>query len=250
VTTRVFRNEREAAAAVADGLASAVARDPAIVLGFATGRTPLPLYARLADLHGQGRLDCSRVTTFNLDEFWRLPSSHPGSYRAYMDRHVFSRLGIAARQVRFLDGMAADPERECQRYEDEIRSAGGLGVQILGIGANGHIGFNEPGSALSAHTHLATLMAQTRRANAVFFSGDAAQVPAQALSMGMGTILSARRVILIAMGRGKARAVQSMVQGPLTTRLPASFLQLHPAVDVVLDEAAAERLASSRGEPA
>ena len=242
----VYRNEREASAATAEELASAIVRHPAMVLGLPTGRTPLPLYARLAELREQRHFDASRVTTFNLDEFWRLPASHPGSYRAYMERHVFSRLAIAAGQVGFLDGMAPDAETECLQYERAIRAAGGLDVLILGIGTNGHIGFNEPGASLRARTHLAALKPQTRRANAVFFEGDASKVPGQALCMGMGTILGARRIILMAFGRGKSKAIQGMVQGPVTTRLPASFLQLHADVDVVLDEGAAERLAASQ----
>lgn len=238
----IFRNERDAAHALAEDLASTVARNPRLVVGLATGRTPLPLYARLAELYEQGRLDVSEITTFNLDEFWQLPPTHPGSFRAYMERHVFSRLRITPRQIRFLDGLAADAGAECRRYEDAIRTAGGLDVQILGIGANGHIGFNEPATALHPRTHLAELKAQTRRANAVFFEGDHSRVPVRALCMGMATIFGARRLVLVAMGRGKAKAVQAMVQGPVTTRVPASLLQLHPAVDVVLDEAAAERL--------
>lgn len=239
----VYHSPRTAASALARRLAQEIRATPGLVLGLATGRTPVPLYHRLVALvHGR-RLDLSRVTTFNLDEFWRLPASHPGSYRSYMDRHLFADGGIAPARVNFLDGVAEDAEAECARYERAIERAGGIDLQVLGIGANGHIGFNEPGPSLQPRTHLATLKPQTRRANAAFFGNDQARVPAQALSMGMATILQARAIVLLATGRSKRRVVRALVHGPLTTRLPASFLQLHPNVEVVVDEAAAEGLA-------
>ena len=242
----VFRHEREAAAALAERLAAALGERPSLVLGLPTGRTPVPLYRQLVALHARGRADFGRVTTFNLDEFWRLPPEHPGSYHAYMERHLFGHVTIARERTHFLDGTAPDAAAECERYETAIAAAGGIDIQILGIGANGHIGFNEPGMALQARTHKATLKPQTRRANAGFFGDDLSHVPGEALSMGMATILHARSIILLAMGRGKGRAVERMVNGPLTTRLPASFLQIHHDVEVVLDEAAAERLTETQ----
>jgi glucosamine-6-phosphate deaminase len=197
-------------------------------------------------MHARGRIDLSAVTTFNLDEFWRLPPDHPGSYHAYMERHLFGHVRIARPRIHFLDGMAPDPDAECARYERAIAEAGGIDVQILGIGANGHIGFNEPATVLQARAHRVRLKPQTRRANATFFGNDAALVPEEALSMGMATILHARRIILVATGRGKGRAVERTIAGPLTTRVPASFLQVHPNVEVVVDEAAAERLTESQ----
>lgn len=245
----VHRNERDAAQAVAERLAGEMRVRPQLVLGLATGRTPIPLYQRLVSLAAQGRADFGAVSTFNLDEFWRLPPDHPGSYRAFMARHLFGHVRIPSANIHFLDGMARDAAEECARYERAIAAAGGIDVQVLGIGANGHIGFNEPAGTLHARTHLASLKAQTRRANATFFADDAAAVPAQALSMGMATILQARAIVLVASGRGKGRAIERMVNGPLTTRLPASFLQVHPDVEIVLDEAAAERLtATQRGQ--
>ncbi|MCL4811023.1 MAG: glucosamine-6-phosphate deaminase [Vicinamibacteraceae bacterium] len=241
----VFRHEREAAAVLADRIAAEVAANPALVLGLATGRTPVPLYQRLVDLYRRRGIDFSRVTTFNLDEFWGLGPDHPGSYRAYMQRHLFAHVNIDPARVHFLNGLAPDAERECARYERAIAEAGGIDLQVLGIGGNGHIGFNEPAGALNARTHLAVLKPQTRRANASFFGNDASRVPADALSMGMATILQSRTVVLVAMGRGKRRAVERMVHGPLTTRVPASFLQLHPQVEVLLDEAAAESVTLS-----
>lgn len=242
----VFRNEREAVLGVAESLAAAVRANPGLVLGLATGRTPIPLYRQIVAMHARGRIDLSALTTFNLDEFWRLPPDHPGSYHAYMERHLFGHVRIARSRINFLDGMAPDAEAECARYERAIAEAGGIDVQILGIGANGHIGFNEPAAALHARAHRVRLKPQTRRANATFFGNDAALVPEEALSMGMATILHARRIILVATGRGKGRAVERTIAGPLTTRLPASFLQVHSNAEVVVDEAAAERLVESQ----
>jgi glucosamine-6-phosphate deaminase len=212
------------------------------VLGLATGRTPVPIYRRLVARHARGLVRFDGITTFNLDEFVGLPTGHPGSYRSFMDRHFFGPAGVDPRHVRFLDGQAPDLDAECARYDRDIVGAGGIDVQLLGIGANGHIGFNEPGPALAARTHRARLRPQTRRANAVFFDRDAERVPAEALSMGMASILGARRLLLVATGRAKRRAVAGMAEGGLTTRLPASFLQLHPRVDVYVDEAAAADL--------
>jgi glucosamine-6-phosphate deaminase len=242
VKLTVFRHERDAADALAQRIASALAAQPALVLGLATGRTPIPLYQRLVTLHRDGLADFGEASTFNLDEFWGLGADHPGSYRAYMERHLFAHVNLRRERVHFLDGLALDPAQECARYERAIEQAGGLDLQVLGIGANGHIGFNEPAGTLHARTHLATLKPQTRRANATFFGNDAERVPRQALSMGMGTILRARAIVLIATGRGKRRAVAGTVNGVLSTRVPASFLQVHPDVELLLDEAAGEQV--------
>jgi glucosamine-6-phosphate deaminase len=249
VKLTVFRHERDAADALAGRIASALTARPSLVIGLATGRTPIPLYRRLVSLHREGRVDFGEATTFNLDEFRGLGAGHPGSYRAYMERHLFSHVNIRPERVHFLDGLAPDPALECERYERAIEAVGGIDVQVLGIGANGHIGFNEPAATLHARTHLATLKAQTRRANATFFGNDAGRVPAQALSMGMGTILRARAVVLLAIGRGKRRAVARTVNGVLSTRLPASFLQVHPNVELLLDEAAAEQVTEALLRP-
>src|SRR5215471_17773938 len=210
-----------------------------MVLGLATGRTPIRLYHELGTLHAHGQADFSRATTFNLDELLGIPGDHPGSYRVFMHEHLFSRVNLPAGQIHFLDGTAQDPEAECERYESAIAAAGGIDLQILGIGTNGHIGFNEPARALQPRTHRVTLKASTRRSNAGLFQGDAARVPTDALSMGMATILHARRIVMIATGKSKARAVERMVHGRIETRMPASFLQLHRDVELVLDRAAA-----------
>jgi glucosamine-6-phosphate deaminase len=235
----LYPNERASARALARHISGAVRRKPDLVLGLPTGRTPIAFYQELCKLRDQGRLDLSRVTTFNLDEFLGIPPSHPGSYRRFMETHLFVPADVPADRINFLNGAAADPEQECLRYEEAIARAGGIDVQILGIGTNGHIGFNEPAEGLQARTHRVTLRPETRRSNAALFGGDAAAVPSEALSMGMATILQARSIVLLATGRSKASCVDRLLRGPITTGLPASFLQLHPAVHVVVDEAAA-----------
>jgi glucosamine-6-phosphate deaminase len=159
-----------------------------------------------------------------------------------MERHFFRHINIDRRHIHFLDGATRDPAAECKRYEAEIRAAGGIDLQVLGIGGNGHIGFNEPADSLVARTHVVRLQLQTRRANASLWGGDVTRVPRRALSMGMATILHARSIVLMATGAEKAACVSAMVDGPLTTRTPASFLQLHPEVHVMLDRAAARGL--------
>jgi glucosamine-6-phosphate deaminase len=247
VIITVFTSERDVAASLARHIAAALRVNPGLVLGLPTGRTPVLLYRELAALHARGEADFSQVTTFNLDEFLRLPAHHPGSYRTFMEHHLFSRINISPSRIHMLDGMAANPEGECHRYEAAIVAAGGIDLQILGIGTNGHIGFNEPAAELQAHTHRAALRPETRRSNAMLFGGDVEQVPAEALSMGMATILHARSIILLATGHSKAACVERMIHGPLTTRLPASFLQVHRDVQVMLDEAAAARLHLAAG---
>src|SRR5262245_50081310 len=210
-----------------------------MVLGLATGRTPIRLYHELGTLHAHGQADFSRATTFNLDEFAGIPADHPGSYRVFMQEHLFSRVNLPVEQIHFLDGAAADQDAECARYDAAIAAAGGIDLQILGIGTNGHIGFNEPARTLEPRTHRVTLKASTRRSNAGLFHGDADKVPTHALSMGMANILHARRIVMIATGKSKARCIERAVKGPIDTKLPASFLQLHRDVELVLDRAAA-----------
>ena len=241
----IFPDGAAVARALARRIAAAVLVKPAIVLGLPTGRTPLALYRELGALHAAGA-DFSLVTTFNLDEFLGLPPEHPGSYRSFMERHLFQHVNIPFERHNFLDGSAADPDAECARYERAIAEAGGIDLQVLGIGTNGHIGFNEPARELQSHTHRVTLKAETRRSNADLFGGDAARVPAEALSMGMASILGARAIVLLATGSGKAACVERVVNGPLTTDLPASFLQLHRDVDIMLDEQAGRRLGNRR----
>jgi glucosamine-6-phosphate deaminase len=239
----VFKDERILAKTKAAQIAAALSEKPDLVLGLPTGRTPVRLYRELGSLHWTGHADFSRATTFNLDEFLGIPADHPGSYRTFMEQHLFSRVNLAPENIHMLNGAVSDPEGECGRYERAIEEAGGIDLQVLGIGTNGHIGFNEPARELTGPTHRVTLTASTRRSNAALFGGDPDKVPAEALSMGMSTILHARRIVLIATGKSKARCIEQVVNGPITTKLPASFLQLHPDVELVLDEAAAGELA-------
>jgi glucosamine-6-phosphate deaminase len=238
----VFPSDRAASRALARRIAEAVAANPRLVLGLPTGRTPVTLYDELASRFSQGDVDFSQVTTFNLDEFVGIPASHPGSYRSFMQTHFFARVNIDVSRVNFLRGDAPDLQEECARYERAIADAGGIDLQVLGIGTNGHIGFNEPARVLQSRTHRVALKPETRRSNAALFGGSVDEVPCEALSMGMATILQARAVVLLAMGRSKASCVERAITGPLTTDLPASFLQLHHDVDVMLDKGAAERL--------
>jgi glucosamine-6-phosphate deaminase len=234
----VFKDERTLARTLATQIAATLKETPATVFGLPTGRTPIRLYHELGSIHA----DFSRATTFNLDEFLGVGPEHPGSYRAFMQQHLFSRVNLAPERIHVLDGAAPDPEGECARYEAAIEDAGGIDLQVLGIGTNGHIGFNEPARELAARTHRVTLKESTRRSNAALFGGDAGKVPKEALSMGMGTILHARRIVLIATGKSKARCIDLVVNGPITTKMPASFLQVHSNVELMLDEAAAGRL--------
>jgi len=250
VKITVFENERVLARTLAVQIAAAIGQRPGLVLGLATGRTPIRLYHELGSLHAHGQVDFSGVTTFNLDEFAGIPAEHPGSYRVFMHEHLFSRVNLPADQIHFLDGTAPDPDAECERYETAIAAAGGIDLQILGIGTNGHIGFNEPARALQPRTHRVTLTASTRRSNASLFGGEAANVPAEALSMGMASILHARRIVMIATGKSKAKCVERMVRGPIATKMPASFLQLHRDVEIVGDRAAVALLQGGAPGPA
>jgi glucosamine-6-phosphate deaminase len=242
VRISVFTNERLLARSLALRVAARLRQTPKLVLGLATGRTPLPLYEELAALHGAGETDYRQATTFNLDEFVGLSADHAGSYRSYMREHLFRHVNLSPRRIHFLDGQAAALDAECERFETAILRAGGIDLQILGIGANGHIGFNEPASQLSPWSHRVRLTRASRQANAGFFGGTLGDVPREALSMGVATILRARSIVLIATGPRKAGVVARMAAGPVTTKLPASLLQLHPDVEVWLDEPAAERL--------
>jgi glucosamine-6-phosphate deaminase len=242
VKIRIFRTEDQLAAALARGIVAKLRTQPRLVLGLATGRTPLPLYRALSALYARGGADYSQVTTFNLDEFVGLDPSHPGSYRAYMREQLFRHVNLSPRRIHFLDGLAPDPDAECARFESSILKAGGIDLQILGIGANGHIGFNEPAPALSPWSHRVRLTLASRKANAGFFGGRLGDVPREALSMGVATIMHARSIVLMATGREKADVIAKSVTDPVTTRVPASLLQLHHDVEIWLDEDAASKL--------
>jgi glucosamine-6-phosphate deaminase len=238
----IFENAAEASGALARHVADALRRVPDLVLGLPAGRTPVDAYTELCRLHSRGEADFSRATAFLLDEFVGLDASHTGSFRRFLTEHLLSGINIDPARTHSLNGIVADPDVECERYEETIAACGGLGLLLLGIGVNGHVGFNEPGDALHARTHRVRLLDSTRAENAGPFGGVAARVPREALSIGMATILRADTIVLIATGERKAKAVEAMLRGPLTTQLPASLLQLHRRVEVYLDRAAAAAL--------
>jgi glucosamine-6-phosphate deaminase len=239
-----FPDEQALASALAARVLECITANPAVVLGLPTGRTPLAFYRTLRERSADDRVDWSSVRTFNLDEFVGLDGRHPGAYRAYMCRELFDHVSIDPAHIHIPDGRAEDLKAECRRYEAAIAAAGGIDLQILGIGTNGHIGFNEPAEGLCAETHIADLEPRSRESNALLFGGDWRAVPERAISMGMATILGARNIVLMATGEKKADAVRGLVDGLITPKLPASFLQVHPRVTVMLDERAASRLAA------
>jgi len=229
---------REAARMVA----RAVRSKPEIVLGLATGSTPLGLYKELIALHRAGSLDFSRATGFNLDEYLGLPATHPQSFHHFMEHNFFSHINLSRQNIHIPDGtVSRDYDGYCARYEQSIKSAGGIDLQILGIGRNGHVGFNEPTSSLASRTRLKALSRETIEDNRHFFSSES-EMPKCAITMGIGTILESRRVLLLASGRSKAAAVAKAIEGPITSSVSASALQMHPDVTFIIDEDAAYSL--------
>ncbi len=228
---------KEAARLVADRLR----KKPNLVLGLATGSTPLGLYKELIRLHKDEGLDFSKVTTFNLDEYVGLPPSHDQSYHYFMNENLFKYINIAPRFIHVPQGMAKDVDAFCAWYEKRIEENGGIDLQVLGIGANGHIAFNEPGSSLGSRTRIKTLTGTTRMDNARFFKTKE-EVPRYAITMGVGTIMDAKELLLLANKSGKADAVKAAVEGPITAMCPASIIQMHRSAFVFLDKDAASKL--------
>lgn len=230
----------------ADAVETVLAARPDAVLGTATGSSPLPLYAELARRCAAGRLSLARATAFMLDEYVGLPDGHPERYHAFMERHLRAVTDLPAERLHGPEAPAgaddAALEEACRRYEDAMAAAGYCDLQVLGIGSDGHIGFNEPGGPLSSRTHVGVLADSTRRDNARFFGGDLDAVPERCLTQGLATIMEARRIVLIATGEGKAEAVAAMADGPVSPDLPASVLQEHGDALVLLDPAAASGL--------
>lgn len=224
-------------------IADEVKQRPDTVLGLATGGTPVGMYRELIAIHQKEGVDFSQATSFNLDEYVGLPGHHPQSYRAYMDENLFRHINLPRDKTNIPRGDAADLGAECKRYEKAIAAAGGIDIQVLGIGNNGHIGFNEPGSTTDTTTRVVQLTESTIEANARYFD-TIEEVPTQAVSMGIRTILSAKKIILLASGRAKAQAVQRMLEGEMTPDVPASLLQQHPDVTVIVDEEAASALSA------
>ena len=233
----------------ADVVCKAIRTKPDLALGLPTGETPVGMYRQLVSAHRRGEADFSRVRAFNLDEYLGLAPAHPASYHAYMREHLYAHVDISPQRARIPQGAAPEPEAECRAYEEAIAAAGYLDLAVLGIGRNGHIGFNEPGSALHASVHVARLSAETRQlAFACWAAADASlfpkceDFPSRAITMGMGTILKSKRILLLASGESKAQAVRQAVTGPLTLQVPASLLQVHRNVTLLVDCQAAALL--------
>ena len=218
-------------------ISAEVIRKPDCVLGLATGSTPVGTYRQLSAWNQKGDFSFKDVRTVNLDEYLGLPPTHDQSYRYFMQENLFDKIDIPFEHTHVPDGMAADPEQECRRYDELVRSLGYADLQLLGLGRNGHIGFNEPGDCFIKETHVVELTQNTIEANARFFENEAA-VPKKAITMGIGCIMAARRVLLVASGANKAEAVYRTVCGPITPQCPASILQLHNDVVIVGDEEA------------
>lgn len=236
-----FNSDEDLAQSGANLIASLLQSRPKAVLGLATGSSPVGVYAKLADMHRKGLVSFAKATSFNLDEYVGLPSGHEQSYRSFMNEHLFRHVDMDPARTFIPDGNAPDLAAECARYDRLLEDEGPIDLQILGIGSNGHIGFNEPDSSLSGGTHAVDLLEETRIANARFFP-SLDDVPKQALTMGISGILKARQIVLLVRGEEKAEALRNAVKGPITTRCPASLLQSHPNVVVLLDAAAGKYL--------
>ena len=221
-------------------VASQITLKPDSILGLATGSTPIGLYDNLIEMNKNGEIDFSEITSFNLDEYYPIKRDNDQSYYYFMNEHLFSKVNINKENTHIPNGEAEDPEAECKAYEKQINAAGGVDLQILGIGQNGHIGFNEPADTLCVATHVTDLTPSTIKANARFFASEA-EVPTRALTMGMGTILRAKKILIMANGAAKRDAVATMLAGGLTTACPASLLNLHADVTLVCDGAALGR---------
>jgi glucosamine-6-phosphate deaminase len=236
------RDAAEISRQAAQLVASAIRRKPALALGLATGGTMVAVYQELVRLHKAGSLDFSRVVTFNLDEYLGLPAAHPQSFHHFMQQNLFAHVNINPHNVHIPDGtVRGDYDHYCKSYEDAICQAGGIDLQLLGIGRNGHIGFNEPTSSLGSRTRLKVLNQETIDDNAKFFA-PGEESPRCAITMGIGSILEARKILLLATGASKAAAVAKSIEGPVTSAVPASALQLHPEVTFVIDDPAAAQL--------
>ena len=236
------RTDEEFYRQAAQLIATAIKKKPSLSLGLATGGTMVDLYQHLVRMHKQGAIDFSQVVTFNLDEYLGLPASHPQSFHHFMQNTLFRHVNINPHNIHIPDGtIRGNYDQYCASYEQAIRDAGGIDIQLLGIGRNGHIGFNEPTSSLASRTRLKVLSQETLNDNARFFA-PGEESPQCSITMGIGTILEARKILLLATGEAKADAVAKSISGPVTSAVPASVLQLHPNVTFLLDEGAASRL--------
>ena len=238
----VYKNEAEVGKAAGMIVASEILKKPDCILGLATGSTPIPTYQEMIRMNKEGILDFSKVRSFNLDEYIGLSPEHVCSYRRFMNEQLFDHINIDKANTHVPCGIGADHEADAKAYDAAVEAAGGIDLQILGIGHDGHIGFNEPGAAFELGTHCVSLTEETIEANKRFFDGDVNQVPKQAYTMGIKTIMQARKVLMVANGAGKADIVKKAFFGPVTPEVPASILQMHPDFTLVLDAEAASRL--------
>ena len=238
----ILKDPAEIGRVAADAIEALLNRKPDAVLGLATGSSPLAIYDELAARCAAGRVSFKQARGFTLDEYVGLPPDHPERYRNVIDSVFVSRVDFAPGAVAGPDGLAPDIPAACTQYEEAIRAAGGIDLQILGIGTDGHIGFNEPGSSLASRTRIKTLTHQTRMDNARFFDGDIKKVPTHCLTQGLGTIMGARHLVLVATGRNKAEAVHHLTEGAVSAMWPATVMQHHPHATVLIDDAAARRL--------
>ena len=239
----VCKTKEEASALAAAMITKAVKKNPKTVLGLATGSTPVLMYNEMAKAVAAGEVSYKEVKSWNLDEYVGLAPTHEQSYRYFMNENLFKKIDIDIANTHVLDGLAADPEQECQRYEQQIKDAGGIDIQVLGIGSDGHIAFNEPGTSLKSRTSVVYLTPSTVKDNArLFFNGDEAEVPTRALSMGVGTICEAKKIILLAFGKNKVEAVKGMVEGGISEFCTASALQMHNDAWIFCDEESAAGL--------
>jgi glucosamine-6-phosphate deaminase len=238
----ILADAKEIGCVAADAIAALLESKPDAVLGLATGSSPLAIYDELAARYEAGEISFRQARAFTLDEYVGLPADHPQRYRTVIEDVFVSRVDFVPGAVEGPAGLATDIPAACAAYENAIRAAGGVDLQILGIGTDGHIAFNEPGSSLASRTRIKTLTRQTRLDNARFFDDDVDAVPTHCLTQGLATIMAARHVILVATGRGKAEAVHQLTEGAVSALWPATILQHHPHATVLLDDAAARRL--------
>lgn len=234
----IYESEEQIGIAAGNYMCGQVLQKPNSVLGLATGSTPLKPYSQMIELYKKGVVDFSKITTFNLDEYVNLDVNDKNSYHSFMHENLFDHINIPEENINFLDGNAEDPEEECRRYEEKIKAAGGIDIQLLGIGSNGHIAFNEPADCFQRWSHVVTLKESTVKDNSRFFK-SIDEVPTQAVTMGIGSIMQAKKILIIAIGENKAKAIKQLIDGNVTPMCPASVLQFHTDVTLMLDKAAA-----------
>lgn len=237
----IYDTEEQIGIAAGNYMCGQVLQKPDSVLGLATGSTPIKAYKQMIDLYSKGVVDFSQVTTFNLDEYVNLDVKDKNSYHTFMHENLFDHVNIPEENTNFLDGNAQDLEQECRDYEKKIKKAGGIDIQLLGIGSNGHIAFNEPADCFQRWSHVVTLKESTVKDNSRFFK-SIDEVPTQAVTMGIGSIMQAKKILIIALGTNKAKAIKQLIDGNVTPMCPASVLQFHTDVTLMLDKGAASLL--------